>query len=384
MNLSKWREHLLSVLGLLLFILLLHSLTMPSINAKEAVKDNSEKATPVTITSVIVTDLQETTLVRGEIESPNTPYVAAKVAAEVTDIMVEDGMKVQKGQLLARLDDEAFKIAETKALADQQKMQAMVENQQRRVDRSNDLYSKKLLSQSNRDDVLTSMKQLEAELSAAKSRVNEARYHLSHTRIISPVNGIIQQRMVSTGDFMKVGKLMFHVVAMDKLRARIYFPDTLGDIIHTDMQIILGKGKQNEMGTISHIRPMMEKGNRALHALVEFDNNNNWKPGTSVTAKALLAEHTNVLAVPGRALVRRPAGDVIYKVQGKRVSEQLVKTGLRQNNLVEITAGIRAGEQIVMDGAAWLTDGALVDIQKAEMQETGVQKVVVQEAGISQ
>jgi len=382
MNLSKWLEHVLSVLGLLLFILLLHTLTMPSIGAEEALKENIEKSTPVTITSVMVTDLQETTLVRGEIESPNTPFVAAKVAAEVTEIMVEDGMKVQKGQLLARLDDEAFKISEAKALADQQRMQAMVENQQRRVDRSNDLYSKKLLSQSNRDDVLTSMKQLKAELSATKSRVKEARYLLSHTRIISPVNGIIQQRMVSTGDFMKVGKLMFHVVAMDNLRARVYFPDTLGDIIHTDMQVTLRKGKQNEIGTISHIRPMMENGNRALHALVEFDNNNNWKPGTSVTAKTLLAEHSKVLAVPNRALVRRPAGDVIYKVRGKRVSEQLVKTGLRQNNLVEITSGIRAGDQVVMDGASWLTDGALIDIQKAEIQTPNVQNLLVQDSGI--
>ena len=381
MNLSKWLEHVLSVLGLLLFILLLHSLTMPSIGAEEGVKENIEKSTPVTITSVMVTDLQETTLVRGEIESPSTPFVAAKVSAEVTDIMVEDGMKVQKGQLLARLDDEAFKIAEAKALADQQKMLAMVENQQRRVDRSNDLYSRKLLSQSNRDDVLTSMKQLKAELSAAKSRVKEARYLLSHTRIISPVNGIIQQRMVSTGDFMKVGKLMFQVVAMDKLRARVYFPDTLGDIVHTDMQVTLGKGRQNEIGTISHIRPMMENGNRALHALVEFDNSNNWKPGTSVTAKTLLAEHSKVLAVPNRALVRRPAGDVIYKVRGKRVSEQLVKTGLRQNNLVEITSGISAGDQVVMDGASWLTDGALIEIQKAEIQTPNIQNLVVQDSG---
>jgi len=61
MNLSKWLEHVLSVLGLLLFILLLHTLTMPSIRAEDGVKESIEKSTPVTITTVMVTDRQETT-----------------------------------------------------------------------------------------------------------------------------------------------------------------------------------------------------------------------------------------------------------------------------------------------------------------------------------
>jgi len=349
-----------------LLMLIAHTSYITAANANEK---SIIKVTPVTVTQAINSSMIKTTVVRGEIESPNTPFLAAKVAAQVASVEVDDGMPVLKGQLLAALDDEAFTIAAEKASANIQRLVALAENQQREVKRSNELFAKKLISQSVLDDALTAMKQLQAELLAAKADLKEAQYQLSHTKIISPVNGVIQQRLISTGDYAKVGNSMFQIVSLDNIRARIYFPDSLAALITIGMQVSLTKESDAIQGVITQIRPMLENGTRALHGLVEFDNSKQWKPGSSISAKIELAKNLVAIAIPTRALVRRPAGIVVYRVLGNKVTEQLVSTGLNQNDLTEITEGLKVGDDIALDGAAWLTDGAIISIQKSSQAQ---------------
>ena len=322
--------------------------------------------TPVTVVNAIETTMISATVVRGEIESPSTPHIAAKVAAEVVSVKVDEGMRVQSGQLLAELDDETFIIAQEIASADIQRLQVLIENQQRVLKRYKDLIGKKLTSQSALDDAITALKQSQAELISARARLKEASYHLSHTRIVSPVDGTVQQRTVSMGDYVKPGDMLFQIASTERLRARIYFPETLAASVHPGMKIELTQNGKTVTGEINRMRPMLEESNRALHALVDFQNKNNWKPGSSIVARVILAEHAQAVAVPEKALVRRPAGMVVYRINGTTVTQQIVTTGLKQGGLIEVTSGLSADDAIVLDGAAWLTDGAAVEIQQAE------------------
>ncbi|HBH36182.1 MAG TPA: efflux RND transporter periplasmic adaptor subunit [Gammaproteobacteria bacterium] len=322
--------------------------------------------TPVTVVNAIETTMISATVVRGEIESPSTPHIAAKVAAEVVSVKVDEGMRVQSGQLLAELDDETFIIAQEIASADIQRLQVLIENQQRVLKRYKDLIGKKLTSQSALDDAITALKQSQAELISARARLKEASYQLSHTRIVSPVDGVVQQRTVSMGDYVKPGDMLFQIASTERLRARIYFPETLAASVHPGMKIELTQNGKTVTGEINRMRPMLEESNRALHALVDFQNKNNWKPGSSIVARVILAEHAQAVAVPEKALVRRPAGMVVYRINGTTVTQQIVTTGLKQGGLIEVTSGLSADDAIVLDGAAWLTDGAAVEIQQAE------------------
>ncbi len=322
------------------------------------------QATPVTMTRAIQTTMISTTMVRGEIESPSTPHIAAKISAEVDSIKVEEGMQVQSGQLLASLDDETFKISEEIASAEIQHLQILIDNQQRILKRNKELFEKKLASQSVLDDALTALKQSQAELISASAKLKEARYQLSHTRVTSPVEGVIQQRTVSKGDYVKPGTLLFQIVSTDSLRARLYFPEPLAASIYLGMKVELTQGRKTVSGEVNRIRPMLEDSNRALHALVDFKNEGNWKPGSSIVARVILGEHKQAVAVPEKTLVRRPVGVVIYRIKDDTVTEQVVTTGLKQGDLIEVTSGLSAGDSIVLDGAAWLTDGARVEIQE--------------------
>lgn len=323
----------------------------------------SPEGAPVTMVKAIQMTMVSSTLIRGEIESPSTPHIAAKVAAEIVSIKVDEGMRVQAGQLLAELDDEAFRIAEESANAAIRRLQALIENQQRELQRSKELIRKKLAAQSTLDDAITALKQSQAELAGTRAKRKEARYQLSHAKIISPVDGIIQQRTASLGDYVKSGDLLFQIVSTDRLRARLYFPETLANSIHLGMQVELTHGDKTVTGEVNRIRPMLEDSNRALHALVDFQNEGDWKPGSSIVARVILDQHADAVSVPEKALVRRPAGAVLYRIKDNIAIEQVITTGLKQGNMIEVISGLNAGASIVLDGAAWLTDGARVNVQ---------------------
>ncbi len=347
----------------LIFLLIILSASIATVHAEDV---SVSQATPVTVVDAIQIPMISASIVRGEIESPSTPHIAAKVAAEIVSIEIDEGMQVQSGDLLAELDDEAFKIAEESANANIQRMQVLITNQQRILKRNTELIGKKLISQSALDDAITAVKQSQAELIGAKARLKEARYQLSHTKIISPIDGVVQQRTVSLGDYVKPGDLLFQITSTDNLRARLYFPETLVASVHLGMQVELTQRNKTVMGKVSRIRPMLEDGNRALHVLVEFQNKAHWKPGSSIVARVILEEHAQAVAVPEKVLVRRPAGVVVYRIEEHRAVQQIVTTGLKQGNLIEVTSGLSTGDTIVLDGAAWLTDGASVEIQEAE------------------
>jgi multidrug efflux pump subunit AcrA (membrane-fusion protein) len=68
--------------------------------------------------------------------------------------------------------------------------------------------------------------------------------------------------------------------------------------------------------------------------------------------------------VPAAAVVRRPAGDVVYVVSGDKVAERKVTVGIREAKRVEVLAGLEPGETVAVSGAGFLTDGALVTVRE--------------------
>jgi len=331
-------------------------------------EDTVTHVTPVTVVKAASQTLLSTTNVRGQIETATKPNIAAKVAAEVSDIYFIEGDSVKKGQVLAALDAEAFIIDKEAANADITYLTVLIENQKKLLKRNQDLFNKKMISQAIIDDSETSLKQSNAQLLSAKAKLRKAIYKLSHTKIISPINGIVQARLVSKGDYVKIANDLYFIISTDDIYARLYFPETIADQIKLNMKVTLIRQQNGKVekvnGTIERIRPMLSTSNRALYTLVKFTNSHQWRVGSSIQAEVMLSEHKNAITVPKQTLVRRPNGIVVYKVVANTntVVEQVVTTGLINNGAVEILTGLALNDVVVLDGAGWLTDGASIDI----------------------
>ena len=119
---------------------------------------------------------------------------------------------------------------------------------------------------------------------------------------------------------------------------------------------------------IDEIKPTVTTQNRALDAIVKFDNDGTFRGGGSVNAKIVIAVRENALTVPEASVVLRPAGKVVYVVQeqdGKLTAQQrLVETGARQEGYYEVLKGLQPGDRVAVDGAGFLTNGAAVALPK--------------------
>ncbi len=326
----------------------------------------AQAATPVTVTRAMSETLEVTERAVGTIEALYAPTVAAEVAARVVAVEVEEGGEVKKGQLLARLDPEDYRLAVAAARASLERIEALIHGQKLKVDRLLALRRRQSASQSALDEADSALKALLAQRALARVRLAQAERRLSLTRIASPVEGRVSSRMVSPGDYVKPGTPLFHLTGRRRLRARLPFPETLAGRLRQGQPVRLVTPQAPEQvveTTVSGLRPEITPSNRALEALVQFDNPDGWEPGASVTGTVTLEVHEGAVTVPEAALVRRPAGEVVYVIEGDTAHQRVVRSGLRLHGRVEITAGLAAGETVAVDGAGFLSDGAKVEVK---------------------
>ncbi|HFB65403.1 MAG TPA: efflux RND transporter periplasmic adaptor subunit [Aeromonadales bacterium] len=355
-HISQLKHQAVSISLLLLLLL------APDLKAEEAKDKVNHSSVPVTTVKVILENLQQIAQVQGDVETYTKPSIAAEVSGKIIAMHAFEGESVKKGQVLAEQDPEPLMIAREKALAEIQRIKALIENQKRVVQRNQKLKREKVVSQTRLDDAETALSLSIADLIVVKAQLKDVEYKLSHVKLISPFDGVIQNKFVSLGDYVKIGKPVYQLVSLKDIYARIYLPETLINEVSAGTKVTLSHNDQQAEGVITSFRPMLEKGNRALHALVKFENTQKWKPGLNIVARVLVQLHENAVTIPARTVVRRPDGNVVYKIVNSKAVEQKVIKGLRNGSQVEILQGLSEGDVIALDGAAFLSNGAAIEV----------------------
>jgi RND family efflux transporter MFP subunit len=327
---------------------------------------NGTKATLVTVTTLKKQAVEITEDAVGTLEGLIDPTIAAEVAARVVKVHVSPGEKVTQGQLLATLDATDFTMQRNEAQAEVNRIQALLENQAKIVARNQALVDKNFISQNAVDNDKAQQNVLKQQLEAAKARVGSINHNSSKTRIVSPVNGTVETRLVSAGDYLKMGDPIMQIISKQKLRAHLPFPEHIGAKLKPGLKVRLTTPTSPEtVETVIHeLKPLIAEGSRTIDVIADVVNAQGWQPGATVNGEVVLGEESSALMIPEQSLVLRPAGEVVYVVREGIAYQAVVKTGYRNNGLIELLEGLQPDETIVVDGAGFLTDKAPVSISK--------------------
>ena len=298
---------------------------------------------------------------------PAAPAIAAETTGRVREIRVTDGDDVEPGTVLALLDDELQRIQRDSAQAELERVAALLTNQNATVRRLRDLVLDNSASQSLYDEAEAQQRAFQAQIKDARAKLEDANYQLQKTRIVSPVGGIVQRKLISVGDYVAVGQPVFELVQSQRLHAYLPFPETVVGKVLPGQQASMSLPSRQESevfeGQVTEIRPAVGSRSKAIEAIVEFDNPGDWLPGGSVLGVIVIEERPNSLVVPELAVVRRPAGEVVYEIQNDVTVARPVSLGIRRDGWVEVRDGIAEGVEVALDGAGFLTDGAPVRIR---------------------
>lgn len=311
----------------------------------------------ITVAQAVARDVPMVERSVGEADSSAAPKVGAEVAGRVVKIYVETGDPVKQGQVLAELDASDFS-------ADAKRLEALALTQARLTERHRELAKKGFISPAK-------LEEMEALHVAAREQHTRAAKNLARTRIVSPVTGKVENRFVSVGDWIELGKPTFQLSTHENLRIRLPYPETAAGRIRVGQEVSLttpAAPEQKFSGKITQVKPMVGSASRSFDAVVEVKNPGAWRPGASVDGEVLVELHRDAVTVPETSVVLRPAGKVVYVVENGKAVQRVVKAGVKREGYVEIRDGVKAGETVAVDGAAFLTDQAPVTVRQSEQK----------------
>jgi RND family efflux transporter MFP subunit len=317
-------------------------------------------------------------VVVGNLIGDATVAVAPRTAGRVQDVYVRLGDRVNRGQRLAKIED--FEIVEQVKQAEAAQEVSLATIRQREADlklaetsaqRSRNLYERQLLPKQTLDDnearYQAAMAQLDlarAQTAQSKARLDELRINLANTIITSPVNGFVARRAVDPGAFVSQNQQVADVVDITTVRL-------VANIVEKDLkQLHAGNTTRVQVdaypgetftGRVRYVSPAVTTDTRALvvEAVVPNDAGT-LKPGSFATALIEEANRSPDILVPGVA-VRTVAGTSrVFVVSGDRAEERIVTVGQPAGDLVEITSGLKAGENVATTNVATLADGVKV------------------------
>jgi len=309
----------------------------------------------------------------GQVESLQSPVVASEITAKVLEVLVKIGDAVTPETVLAKLDSATYELQVAEAQAEVRRLEAMVALQTRQVKRFKALLNKKGIDRATYDKAVSEQESVESEHDYALSKLSLAKLRLQQTQILSPIQGVVDERMISVGSYVVPGTPLFKVVGIQQLRARLPFSERLSSQIKQGQTVYLTSAASSSApikAKIDYLRPQIESASRAIEVFATFENQQAWLSGASVKAELLLNQQPNALLVPLQSIVDRPAGQVVYvvhideKTAKTTIEERPITLGLTTDHGVQILAGLKAGEMIAVDGARFLSAGAEVEIQR--------------------
>ncbi|HEX2649472.1 MAG TPA: efflux RND transporter periplasmic adaptor subunit [Burkholderiales bacterium] len=311
-----------------------------------------------------------------------------EVRARVTGILQErnfkEGGPVKKGQSLFTIDPAPFIAAAVRAEADVSGAEARLAQARKNAARLKPLFAEKAVSQKEYDDSTSAEAIADADLKAARARLTEARLNLLYTKVESPVSGIAGRAQRSDGSLVSgPDVLLTTVTQIDPIWVSFGVPDNEQLRINNEVaagRLELPKGGSFDVavkladGTVypqagklnfSDVRISNATGTSETRA--ELPNPKGaLRPGQFVRVTLKGATRPNAITVPQRAVLEGPQGKFVYVLAQGKAEARPVQVAEWTGEDWIVTSGLKAGEQVIVDGVMKLAPGAPVQVGQPE------------------
>ena len=248
------------------------------------------------------------------------------------------------------------------------RLDALVAQAERFAERQQRLVAQGFISKNGADDALAQRDAARAQLATARARSGASRYNLGRSKVVAPVEGVIETQIVAAGDYVKVGDPLYRLVSNRILKAHLPYPESAAARIRPGQPVRLtsaqAPGRVIE-GTVEQVKPTVSETSRAIDVQVRLDNDGGLRAGGTVNGAIVTGRKPAAVVVPEQSVVLRPAGKVVYIVADGKARQRIVEPGVKQGGRIEIVKGLAAGELVAEDGAGFLSDGAAVTVKAA-------------------
>jgi len=317
-------------------------------------------------------------------------YVNAQIHAQVSGYLLkrdyEEGTTVKKDQIMFEIDPRQYQASLDNAKSDLTKAIAAQKKSQDDVRRYKQLVGQGAVSKKELDDASRSNDMNKASINSAKAALEQAQNNLSWTKVTAPITGLAGASIAQIGDLIDPSTTLTTVSVIDPMK--VIFPISENEYIwyqkmradnnankakDMDVTIILNDGSTYpEKGTFSFADREVDPKTGTIMVQVTAPNSKGiLRPGQYAKVRANVGSFKDAIVIPRRAIIETQGTTQIAVVgPGNKIEMRNISLGYTSNNERIVTAGLKEGESIVVDGFLKIRDGSIVSVKKDTTDNT--------------
>jgi len=320
---------------------------------QEAINKDIPSVRVITLTA-IPRRLEDKIKLPGFVEPAEDLLVKAEVSGQVVKILVEEGTQLTRGQVLAQLDDRDYRSRLARIEANHRL--AKLE-----YDRIYSLDKKKITAASRLDEI-------EARLNDVSAQQAEAELALNRTRILAPIDGLINEIIAKQGSFLGVGDPVAQLIRVSDVKITVGIPESdIASFLDLNEATVVIDALEKRRVTGKKI--FLSRQPRNLARLFELElkipnTDGHILPGMFASVELVRAVYEKALVIPLYAVISQGDEQFVYIENNGSAKKTPVDVGQLVDWQVNITSGISANDKIIVVGHRLLNDGQPIEIIK--------------------
>lgn len=331
------------------------------------------RAAAVSTDFVTTREVAETVSVFGQVVAGRQSDVASRVVGVADESTLRVGDRVEKGDVLFRLDTERLEIELEQANAEIAIAEAGVEVAKARLDRTRkalerteSLVSNATVSQAQLDDrqgeyaeALGSLQQAEARIVAAKAGLSRAQYNVDNAVVRAPYDGTVLEVVAEVGEFVSAGTVVVRLLASEALEVEANVPSRWISALETGQEVRARTDAGGEMLlSLRAIIPTEFASTRTRPVrFVPVGDVTQIAVGQTVTLDVPVSRPEDVIVVPKDAVVQSGGGWQVFLNEDGAATPRRVEIGRAIGDAFEVTSGLAEGDEVVVRGNERLRPG---------------------------
>lgn len=303
---------------------------------------------PLNVKSVILrrTSMSDGIYVNGNILPDEEVNLSFETSGKITHIYFKEGTKVQKGELLAKINDAPLQ-------AQLKELEAKLKLTNDRVYRQNELLKKEAVSKEALQEAESNLAQLNAEIDQKKALIEQ-------TELRAPFNGIIGLRKVSQGAYASPTTEVATLTCMQPLKIEFAVPERYTSELKAGSKINFTiEGRLDTLtATVYANNSRVDTETHTYTMRAHYPNEKgDILPGRYASISIKTATKDDALAVPSEAIIAEMGIDKVFIYQGGKAVSRSVRKGIRNSSQVQIIEGLNEGDTIITTGIMQLREG---------------------------
>ena len=307
----------------------------------------------------------------GRLEASRVAQVRARAAGILQKRLFREGSDVKAGQALFTIDAAPYAAALQSAQATLARAQANLTQAAALAERYKPLLAANAVSQQEYANAVAAQKQAEADVAAGRAAVQTGRINLNYASVTAPISGRIGRALVTEGALVGQGEATQLAVIQQVDPVYVNFTQSAGEVMKLRRALADGQLQRAGGSEAASVRVVLEDGSEyALPGKLLFSDltvdpstgqitlraevpnpKGDLLPGLYVRVRLEQAQVANAISLPQQAVTRTQQGDKITVVGADgKLSQRTVKVGAARNNQWIVLEGLKAGEQVMVDG----------------------------------